>query len=517
MYTKTNALSRNARVIIALSIVVLLLLLGTGTWFLFNNQPHQSGQVNATPTEVPTPTPTQDPNAPSPLLFGTNLGLFNQNDQVLRSEPTRTALQQLHPRIIRIPVRPELTEAVEIQAAQVVKGLGAIPLVVLHSVNGSTDIAAADIRTIKDMNNIFGKSVVYYEFGNEDDWTGVTAATYTNAWNQIIPQLKQVALNGQFVGPVNFHYDGNFLRAFLQQAQPRPDEISWHEYTCSYKWPSDQCITNIDNWNTHISDSRDAMMSTLGVELPIMITEWNYAPDAAYNDGKNNDKTFMTTWTTKALQTLADNHIFASMQYSCTNTAIPLVDNDNKITFQGALFEQLYVNMILHGVQPTPVVAVTPTVSVNGSQNFSFEDGGTDGWSGRSPAISSVQNSTAFAVNGKHSLQVTLTNVTTGAYPYMAVDLSSQTTYPGPGQTVTAYVYLPTGSVPFTAKLFVVGSDYHWYSNDAVPLKPGIWNPLTYTLPASINGIPKQVGIQFDSSASGSASGVVYVDAVSWK
>src|SRR6266849_8330597 len=123
MYTKPNALSRNARIIIALSIVVMVLLLGTGTWFLFNSQQHQSGQVKATPTEMPTP--TQDPNAPSPLLFGTNLGLFNQNDQVLRSEPTRAALQQLHPRIIRIPVRPELTEAVEIQAAQVVKGLGA--------------------------------------------------------------------------------------------------------------------------------------------------------------------------------------------------------------------------------------------------------------------------------------------------------------------------------------------------------------------------------------------------------
>jgi hypothetical protein len=507
MQTNPNPFHRIPRALIVLSIVLIVLIIGASSWFLINRQQAQSGQVGI----------TQNSNEVSPLLFGTNLGLFNGNDQVLRSEPTRTLLQQIHPRIIRMPVRQELTDSVEIQAAQTIKALGAIPLVVLHSVSG-TNVMAADTSIIKAMNGVFGKSIVYYEFGNEDDWTGVSATTYTTAWNQVIPQMKQIALNGQFVGPVNYHYDGNFLRTFLQQAQPRPDEISWHEYTCSYKWPAAQCIANIDNWNKHISDSRAVMQTTIGTELPIMITEWNYAPDAAYNDGKNNNSAFMTTWTTKALQTLANNHVFASMQYSCTNTAIPLVDNDNKITFQGAAFEQLYVKMILHGKAPAPVqAAATPTLSLNGAQNFSFEDGSADGWSGRSAGISGVQNSTAFALTGKHALQVTLTNVSTGNYPYIAVDLSNQTSYPGAGKTVMAYAYLPPGSQTFTAKLFVVGSDYHWYSNDAVQLKPGTWNPLTYTLAATMSGVPKQIGIQFDTSASGTVSGKIYIDAVSWQ
>jgi hypothetical protein len=513
MQTKSNPLNRIPRALIVLSVVLVVLIIGAGSWFLLSRQQAQSRQDGA----AHTPATTQNSNEVSPLLFGTNLGLFNGNDQVLRSEPTRAALQQMHPRIIRMPVRQELTNAVEIQAAQTIKALGAVPLVVLHSVNGG-DVVAADTNIIKAMNSVFGKSIVYYEFGNEDDWAGVSATTYTKAWNQVIPQMKQVALNGQFVGPVNYQYDPTFLRTFLQQAQPRPDEISWHEYTCSYKWPADQCIANIDNWNKHISDSRAAMQATIGIELPIMITEWNYAPDAAYNDGKNNNNAFMTTWTTKALQTLANNHIFASMQYSCTNTAIPLVDNDNNITFQGAIFEQLYVKMILHGKVPTPVqAAATPTVSLSGAQNFAFEDGTADGWSGRSPGVSGVQNSSAFAMAGKHALQVSLSNISTGNYPYIAVDLSNQTSYPGAGKTVTAYAYLPAGSLPFTAKLFVVGSDYQWYSNDAVQLKPGTWNPLTYTLPATLSGIPKQIGIQFDTSASGTVSGKIYVDAVSWQ
>ncbi|MBA2392782.1 MAG: hypothetical protein H0V70_08550 [Ktedonobacteraceae bacterium] len=511
MQTKPDPHSRAPRILIPLVVVLIVLVIGASSWFLLNKQQAQSGQTGTTHTAVP----TQNSGEVSPLLFGTNLGLFNGNDQVLRSEPTRAALQQMHPRIMRMPVRQELTEAVEVQAAQTIKALGAVPLVVLHSVSGA-NVVAADTSIIKAMNGVFGKSVVYYEFGNEDDWAGVSATTYTKAWNQVIPQMKQVALNGQFVGPVNYQYNGDFLRAFLQQAQPRPDEISWHEYTCSYKWPADQCIANIDNWNKHISDSRAAMQATIGTELPVMITEWNYAPDAAYNDGKNNNSAFMTTWTNKALQTLANNRIFASMQYSCTNTAIPLVDNDNKITFQGAVFEQLYVKMILHGKVPAPTPA-TPTVSLNGVQNFSFEDGSADGWSGRSSGVSAVQNSTAFAFAGKHALQVTLTNISAGNYPYIAVDLASQTSYPGAGKTVTAYAYLPAGSLPFTAKLFVVGSDYHWYSNDAVQLKPGTWNPLTYTLSATMSGVPKQIGIQFDTSASGPASGKIYVDAVGWQ
>ncbi len=258
------------------------------------------------------------------------------------------------------------------------------------------------------------------------------------------------------------------------------------------------------------------MTAILGAPLPIMITEWNYAPDAAYNDGKNNDRTFMTTWTNKALQTLADSHVFAAMQYTCTNTAMSLIDNDNKPTLQGTIFQHLYLKMILNGHQPTPTPDPTPSIVLNGSQVFSFEDGGTDGWTGQ--GIVKVQNSTAFALDGTHALQVTLSITSSSNFPYIAVNLANMPSYPRAGQTLTAYVYLPASitKVSITAKLFIVDNNYHWFSKNTVQLSPGTWIPLTYLLPPTINGQPAQLGIQFNSTISSTTISDMYIDAVGW-
>jgi hypothetical protein len=206
---------------------------------------------------------------------------------------------------------------------------------------------------IQDMNSVFGNSLVYYEFGNEDDWNGVTITRYTAGWNTYIPQFKRLALNGKFIGPVSYEYNHDNLTTFLQGAKPRPDAISWHEYTCSYKDPADSCLAHLDRWSTHISDAHAVMQATLGTALPIMITEWNYAADQStqnnglpFDDGKYNNASFMTAWTTKALRILAANQVFASMQYSVTNTALPLITFDNTLTIQGTTFQSLYQRMV---------------------------------------------------------------------------------------------------------------------------------------------------------------------------
>src|SRR5207302_9710949 len=120
----------------------------------------------------------------SPLLFGTNLSLNNSNDQVLQSAATRTALANLHFRIIRMPVRPTLSNDVEIQAAQAIKSIGAYVLV---SLRGAVDanVLADDTRIINDMNSVYGQTVVFYEYGNEEDLLGVNVANYTASWNTI--------------------------------------------------------------------------------------------------------------------------------------------------------------------------------------------------------------------------------------------------------------------------------------------------------------------------------------------
>jgi hypothetical protein len=347
----------NRRIVFAVISIALVLLVIVGVVFVKNQPIGSRSQNTLSPTAVPTHigtvsvTVTTNVNA-SPLLFGTNLGLFTSNDQVVTSASTRALMQQIHIRIVRIPARMHLSNDVEIQAMQAVKGIGAVPLIVLAGVR-DPQVLADDIRFIQDANGIFGNSNVYYEFGNEDDWNGVTIERYTQGWNTYIPQFKHLALNGKFIGPVSYQYDHNNLTTFLQGANPRPDAISWHEYTCSYREPTANCLKNLDHWSTHITDGRAVMQATLGTELPIMITEWNYAADQStqhnglpYDDGKYNNASFITAWTTKAMDILAANRVFASMQYSVTNTALPLIDGHDALTLQGITFQSLYEKMI---------------------------------------------------------------------------------------------------------------------------------------------------------------------------
>ena len=289
----------------------------------------------------------------SPLLFGTNLGLFNGNDQVVTSAATRALMQQMHIRIVRVPMRTHLPNEIAMQALQAVKSIGAIPLIVLTGLR-NPDVLAGDTRMIQDVNNIFGNNLVYYEFGNEDDWNGVTIERYTGGWNTLIPRFKRLALNGKFIGPVSYQYNHDNMTSFLQGANPRPDMISWHEYTCSYKDPAGSCLANLDGWTRDITDARTVMQATFGTTLPIMITEWNYAADQStqpnglpFDDGKYNNTSFITEWTTKALRTLAANQVFASMQYSVTNTALPLITFRNELTTQGETFQSLYQTMVV--------------------------------------------------------------------------------------------------------------------------------------------------------------------------
>jgi len=504
---------------IALLCVVLLigLLIGSGVWVLMGRGGHKDLNIITSYT----PTATSNNAQVSPLLFGTNLSLYNGNDQVLTSATTRTLLQQIHTHIIRIPIRDEVPEAVNIQAAQTIKSLGALPLVILHGATFHNPLAS-DMLVVRDMNSIFGKDLVYYEFGNENDLQGVAVDHYLALWNAVVPQLKRLALNGHFVGPVNFHYDHYYLSTFLQNANPRPDAVSWHEYSCGDAQAPDVCIANLAHWTSDVQDARALMISTIDTELPIMITEWNYAPDAVPNDGKNNNSAFMRTWTTIALQTLAANRVFASMQYSCTHPIMPLITTDDTLTVQGSTFAGQYQHMIVDKQVPAALstTAATPTshatsagLTADGPIMISFEDGATDGWSGH--GVAAMQNSTTVAVDGTHSLHVALHNSSSADFPYISLDLLGLSSYPKSGQTIAAYVYSQSNAVTLSARLFVVNNDYQWHSDTMVTLAPGTWNRLTYSIASSVTQ-PRQIGIQFNCTSGVGTPSDVYVDAIGW-
>lgn len=523
------------RPVLIISIGMIGLLLVVGIWGVLRGTGVLAGQSSqSSPRSV-----AISNNVPvSPLLFGTNMGLFNSNDQVLRSATTRSLLQQIHTQIIRMPVRSSLSEATEVQAAQIIKSVGAVPLVVLRGAVDS-NVLADDTLIVNDMNRIFGNSVVYYEYGNEEDLLGVGATQYTASWNAIIPKLKSIALHGQFIGPVNFQWDSAYLTTFLRSANPRPDQVSWHEYTCDDSWARDICISHIANWTRHISEARTVMTATIGTTLPIMITEFNYAPNAVPNDGKNNDPAFMTTWTTTALQTLAANRIFAAMQYSSTDTAIPLISGGDTLTTQGAVFKAQYQQMITGGQQPTPAptspagppptqVQPTPTqgiggklppggpITLNYKPVYSFEDGNITEWDSHSRQITGVQASKNIALDGKYSLQVSLRGLDGGSYPYLSLGRSGMTGYPRAGQTISMYVYVPGNTSNLTAKVFILDSNYRWFSTNMTRLTPGTWKQITYTLPSNVSGPLYQLGIQFGTLSNTSVSSDVYIDAIGW-
>src|SRR5579859_1433387 len=275
---------RNRLVFALLSVLVVLLVIG-GVIAVRNITAGQQARVSPLSTTVPTQngsagsTSTPTIRGPvSPLLFGTNMGLFDGNDQVVTSAMTRSLMQQIHVRIVRIPLRRSLPNVLEVQAEQAVKSIGAVPLIVLNGLRNPNALAD-DTRMIENSNSVFGNSLVYYEFGNEDDYNGLSITRYTQGWNTLIPQFKRLAHNGKFIGPVSYQYDHDNLTTFLQGANPRPDAVSWHEYTCSYKDPADLCLSHLDRWTTHIAGAHAVMQSVLGTTLPIMITEWNYTAD----------------------------------------------------------------------------------------------------------------------------------------------------------------------------------------------------------------------------------------------
>jgi len=150
-------------------------------------------------------------------------------------------------------------------------------LVILH---GATDANALadDLHLLGLIQSVFGAGPVYIEFGNEEDLAGVDVTRYSDAWNQVVPQLKTQAPTYKFIGPVTYTYNPAYVAAFDKHANPRPDFNSWHEYVCNPTNTDSYCMEHINNWNTHIALTNDAVKAAIGTTLPFMITEWNLDP-----------------------------------------------------------------------------------------------------------------------------------------------------------------------------------------------------------------------------------------------
>jgi hypothetical protein len=287
-----------------------------------------------------------------PLIFGTNMALYDSSDQLLNSMASLQLLKHADVPIIRMPFRSPRGNISEVKALRAIQFIGAIPLVIVH---GPTDpnALADDRQLIQLVGNIFGTGLVYVEFGNEPDLAGVDAQGYAASWNAVIPTLKAMAPTYKFIGPSTSTFDPSYLATLDKFANPRPDANSWHEYVCTPNSSDEDCLARLADWTTHILQINNAVSAAIGTAVPLMITEWNL--DASV-DPRVADQSFMRAWTARALQTLAantTNGLIGAMQYCvASNEKFNLIDPANSLTPEGQVFFQT-----LAGITARPVTS----------------------------------------------------------------------------------------------------------------------------------------------------------------
>ncbi len=482
------------------------------TTYQKSNSPTQVGQT------IPALNSITNNKAISPLLFGTNMALFHDNDEpILNSPAIRQTLKNIGVRIIRMPTRSTLNPQTEVNAAQAIKGIGAVPLIIINGPEfKSAPLLESDMKTLGLLTPVFGKEPIYFEFGNESDLNGVNATQYASAWNLVIPSLKESFPTARFIAPDNYQFSRRYLKTFLQLAQPRPDGISWHEYTCSVNWSAAFCLSLLDTWPVHFAQARAAMREAIGTELPIWITEWNYASDQQYTDnkaiqdGKYNNQAFINAWTTKAMELLEQNRIFASMQYFATNQPMPLVSNNGQIGSEGTIFQQEYKNVMVKGsTLPVMTVSQPPaTLPKNAPLMLSFANGSINGWSAVGGGISQPTISTTRTFAGPYSMKITLANASEDDYPFISISQSKLAMVPKAGQMIDAYVYVDNKAALVNAKLYVSEPNHNWHFSSEIALTPGQWNKVWYALPVNFTGQVSEIGMQFYTSRPGVSSDV---------
>lgn len=346
-------LTKKNKPILALATILLLLILVPVV--VTNLQKQRNLQNQAAASSV------------SSLIFGTNLTLTDANDQFLTSAQTRTILSQIHVQLIRMPIRsfaPASPSPWETTTMQDIKAMGAIPLIVLKF--HQTDPVGAAIAVVKQAASIFGTSQVYFELGNEVDLAfGVTSQQYTAEWNQVIPQLALIDPNAKFIGPVNFQSNPKYEADFYHTAVPKPDAISWHEYTCGNGQDAQTvCIGHIANWKNHITAFKAAIQSNGDQIPPVFITEWNYDPNNPNPDSRATAQ-FQQQFTQTALQELANDGVAGAAHYVATgHQYYNLVDPGDILTPEGQMFGQMWNTLGMGNNLPTINPSINPTISL---------------------------------------------------------------------------------------------------------------------------------------------------------
>lgn len=158
-----------------------------------------------------------------------------------------------------------------------------------------------------------GHRCLLYEFGNEPDYNGISVNAYLQQWDTVIPLLRHINPQAKFIGPVvanSLNYIQQFL-AGVETSKVFPDAISLHWYPC-YEFPKATCLAMASSVKDVVAQVRQITQQTIGKNLPIGVTEWNFDPGnppPSYGDDKN----FIIQFSTQALQSM----IQAGVAFAC--------------------------------------------------------------------------------------------------------------------------------------------------------------------------------------------------------
>jgi hypothetical protein len=198
-----------------------------------------------------------------------------------------------------------------------IKEVDAEPLVILPDVSNSS--------SCQHVLNLFKGRVRYYEFGNEPSlWLKLSAQEYTNAWNNVVPSLKKIDTNIKVGGPAFYShgcYDEGkeYIRIFLQQANPKPDFVSWHMYFGGINTSNQEILDKASQTSKCIDDVENSVIiPAIGHSLPIIITEWNWNPNPdLQGDYRDLDEQFITNFTSIMIEEFKSNDYILMAHQFC--------------------------------------------------------------------------------------------------------------------------------------------------------------------------------------------------------
>ena len=147
---------------------------------------------------------------------------------------------------------------------------------------------------------------------------------------------------------------------------------------------------------------------------------------------------------------------------------------------------------------------------------YSFEDGTLSSWS--SDSAISLTNSTSYAVDGSHALKLAMA-ASTSNYPdaNIASWAAGNPAMPAVGQTVTADIFIPSGSPAAQGEIFIEDSSgTQHFITPTKNLVQGSWQQLSYIVPSNITGSVVEYGVGFSFPTSSSQNLIVYIDSVNF-